>query len=55
MNIFQVKLMNKKQQERIIEIQAELKRKQELDERIKRDNLGKKLKKAAENYSRKVC
>jgi len=46
--------MNRKQQERIIEIQAELKRKQEADERIKREALGRKLEKAAENYTKKV-
>ena len=53
-SFYQVKLMNRRQQERIVEIQSELKRKQEADERSKRDALGRKLNKAAENHAKKV-
>ena len=53
-SFYQVKLMNRRQQERIVEIQAELKRRQEADERSKREALGRKLNKAAENHAKKV-
>ena len=46
--------MNKNQRERMVEIQSELKRKQEMDEETKREALEKKLQKAAENYTKKV-